>query len=151
MPIPNNLFTRRTDKLIENLKADEGLDDGLPVPVEIFKGVHQLKTQNHVIFVYRRGVTDYLYTQGIAQVDVDGVWTFACLTRHIGDPAQLEDYVSILAANVIAHIAEHKQEPTYWLTLEAGPHEAVSARDELNQYWELERIPVLMTFSEEIY
>lgn len=149
MPIPDDFFDSRTDKLIENLKGDESLVHSLPESVQVLKGPPRLSTAKFAIYVYR-GRSEYTYTQGEQQIDADGIWTIACATRQAFDPALLEEYVSIMAAIVVRNIAAHQQEADLWLTITPGPHDPRTIRDRNNQYWELEEIPVMMTFDEEL-
>lgn len=149
MPIPDDFYNARTDKLIENLRTDEALQLSLPEEVKVLKGPPRLSTGKFLIFVYR-GRAEYAYTQGEQQIDADGAWLMTCLTRQAFDPALLEEYVGIMAAIVIRNISEHVQEPGLWLTITPGPHDPRTVRDVKDQFWEQEEIPVMMVWEEDL-
>ncbi len=148
---PSNLFVRVTDTIIANLRDDQNLSEGLSEEVRVFKGPRRLASvaDRHAVFVYRSGIDNWEYFMGDQQVEVDGVWAVTLATRYVGDPERLDDYVSILAANVLRNLMFFKQ-TDYWLTGTPGPSTCVEGRDEEDQSWEIELIPFLVKWYEEL-
>lgn len=148
---PSNLFVRVTDEIVANLRADENLSEGLSEGVVVFKGPRRLASvaDRHAVFVYRSGLDNWEYWMGDQQVEIDGVWAVTCVTRHVGDPEQLEDYVSTLAANVLRNLMWFKQTDN-WLTGTPGPSTCVTGRGEEDQSWEIELIPFLLNWNQEL-
>lgn len=148
MSIDSDFFDKRTDKLVELLDADVLLDRDLPSAVLVYKSPQQISTENHVVFVWRMGVDDYEYSMGGQQIRVQATWAIAALTRTIGDPAELERQVSILAANVVRHFGANLQVAGYWDLAQLQSSSADTVRTVEGQTWELEIIPVQLTFEE---
>ena len=150
MAIDSDLFDKRTDKLVANLKADTLLDRDLPGGVSVYKSPQQVATENRVVFVWRAGVDSYEYSMGGQQVKIMATWNIACLTRVTGDPAELERQCGILAANLVHHFGQHIQESGYWEFAQPQSSSADTVRTVEGQSWELELIGLQLTFEEEL-
>lgn len=149
MSIDSDLFDKRTDKLVANLIADTLLDRDLPGRVGVYKSPEQVATENHIVYVWRTGVDSYAYSMGAAQqVKIVATWGIAAFTRMVGDPAELERQCSILAANLVRHFGDHVQEAGYWEFAQPQGSTADTVRTTDNQTWELEMIPLQLTFEE---
>jgi len=146
--IESNLFTKRTARIVELLNDFEHLGENLPGgKVHIIAGVEQPQLFQYAVFVYRARVTGYGYWMGQQGTDFAAMWALACITKHLANPAALEHDVSTLAANVIRCLSEARQDPL-WDSLVPQPSDAVTMRDEANQCWEIEVIPVTIKWQE---
>jgi len=148
MSIDSDLFDKRTDKLVELLKADTLLDRDLPSGVTVYKSPQKITTENHVIFIWRMGIDDYEY-RGLQQVRIEATWAIAALTRKVGDPEELERQISILAANIVRHFMDNIQVANFWQLALLQSSSADTVRTVEGQTWELELIPVQLTFEED--
>lgn len=135
-------FDKRTDKLVELLKADTYLHEGLPAHPVIHKGPPLTMPETVAIYVFRARVDNPEYWMGMQGSDFVATWAVVGVLRHAGDPEQLEAYVSILAANIMRNIIAHRQVAGYWDVATPGPSEATRTRTNQNQTFEVEAIPV---------
>lgn len=150
MPIGTDLFDRITDRLVEHLREDDSLGDGLPGTVEVYKGYPRPAGNESAVWVHRAAIPESLYTQGMDQVDMTGRWNVVCLTRLPGDNERLEQLASRLAANVWRCICENKLDRGYWITATPRASAAVVRRDQKQQLLELETIGVEVEFEADI-
>jgi len=146
--IEADLFTKRTARIIELLSDFEYLAEGLSGDtVRIFSGVELQQLYQHAVFVCRTRVVSYGYWVGQQGTDFEVVWSLACITKHFGSPATLEHNVSTLAANVIRCLSQARQDPL-WDSMVPQASDAVTMRDDTDQTWEVEVIPVLIKWQE---
>jgi len=141
------LFDRITDRLVQILSTDPDLMGGLEAPVGVHKGVRRMGPEAACVFVFRASVEDWGYWTGEHGTDVKAGWALVCMVRHLGDPEGLEQMVARLTANVARVMLKHKGEAGYWTTAQLGASDAVPFRDEKNQSFEMETVPVVISFS----
>lgn len=146
LDIHSKFFDDITDGIVEMFTEDETLDENLPEPIHIYKGPQLLGVETFAEFVFRGRVTSYEYTMGGEQVDIEAEWMVVCVTRHFGEPDVLESYVSIHAANVVRCIIANRRKPLLWNVAVPGPSVVVVVRDEEDQGFEVETIPVRISF-----
>jgi len=146
--LANTMYDDRTNKLLELLRDDDELHEGLPEKPAILKGPPRFSPQVCQIYVYRERVNAPGYWMGLQGSDFVGQWIIACVVRHAGDPEQLEKYMSIMAANVMRNIIDNRQVASYWDVATPGPSTATRARGEKNQTWEIEAIPVILQWQD---
>ena len=132
------------NKFINNLKNDAELSDGLPEQIQIYKGVRRIKNVSHkfALFVYRERNSEPNYHLGSQQYDVEPILNLVCLIRSPFDPEKIEEYTNNFASNVLNHIFEHKIENGYWAYAKHMGSTAVTIRDDKQQDYEIEIIPV---------
>jgi len=142
MAIESDLYTAVTKRIVEILKGDTRLGRDLPTTVQVEKGpFREVPGPDNLVFVYRQRLGTEFW-QGMEGVDVDVVYGLDLVTRALADPEELEERCSILAANVLAIIADHRSEPGYWIVKSFGPSVAYSVRRGEQHVVELERVPV---------
>ena len=142
MAIESDLYTAVTQRIVEILKGDERLSRDLPTTVQVEKGpFREVPGPDALVFVYRSRLGTEFW-QGLEGVDVDVVYALELVTRVLGDPEEMEDRCSILAANLLAIIADHRSEPGYWILQSFGPSVAYNVRRGEQHVAELERVPV---------
>lgn len=148
--IPYDMFWRRTCKIIELLEASAELGEGLPERPVVEAGLPRLATVHYAVYVHRWRVSMWGHWMGIQGEDLEGTWSATCVTRQAGDPAELERATSVLAANVgrVLCDPENKGVTGYWDALEILASTAVSRRDQANQTYEVEAIPVRLKWQE---
>jgi hypothetical protein len=132
----------RTNKLIDLLEADAYLHEGLPDKPVVLKGPPRQSPAQVQVYVFRERVNAPDYWLGMQGSDWVAQWTIACIVRVAGDPAKLEEYMSVLACNVMRCIAANRQVAGFWDVATPGPSVAIRARDDRNQTYEIEGIPV---------
>ena len=142
-----DLFDRITDRLVALLAADADLSAGIDAEVSVRKGVRRVGPGEVCVFVFRARVDDWGYWAGEAGTDVEATWALVCVARHQGDPEALEQLVSRLAANLCRVMLKHKLEAGYWTTAQLLGSDAVQFRDDKNQTYEMETVPVTIRFS----
>ena len=145
----DNEFVARTDRIIEILRKDTGLQgpyQNVGEELLVYKGVRRLDTGRNSIWVHRRGTDQWGYWQGIEGADVVATWELTCICRHVGEPDELEDAVALLSVRVVrAIINGHKIDPL-WDTAQVMPSQATTVRTEENQFYEIETIPVQLSW-----
>lgn len=147
----SDIFAKRTDEIVRILRDDPDLGEMLPYAVDVYKGPRLNATGRGEVWVWRSGVDDTTYTEGGAQIIFEGTWAVACVTRWAMEPDVLEDYVSILAANVYRCLAAHALNPGYWGKGLVGGNAALpTIRDTDDQAWEIDIIDFLVEFEETI-
>ena len=142
MAIGSDLYTRVTDRIVEILQGDERLSRDLPSTVQVEKGpFREIPGPDALTFVYRArtGADWWMGEQG---VDVDATWHLQAVTRVLGDPETLEERCSILAANLLAVMSDHKNEGGYFVLQAWSPSQAVSVRRKEQHVYEIELLPV---------
>ena len=147
MAFSYDLFDRITDRLVLILDTAEDLSEGLDFRVGVHKGVRRLGPEQACVFVFRASVEQWGYWMGEKGTDVKASWAIVCVVRHLAEPEVLEQLVARMAANVCRVMLRHKSEPGYWSTAQLGASDAVHFRDDKNQSFEMETIPVLVSFA----
>jgi hypothetical protein len=147
MAFSYELFDRITDRLVLILETAEALHEGLETRVVVHKGVRRMGPETLCVYVFRAGVDDWGYWSGESGTDVKAPWALVCVAKHQGDPEVLEQLVARLTANVARVLLQHKQEPGYWTTAALQASDAVQFRDDKNQTYEMETVPVVISFS----
>ena len=145
MSIGSDLYTNVTSRLVEIISGDERLSRDLPSPVRVEQGpFREIAGPDCLVFAYRAqiGASWWMGAQG---VDVDATWHLETVVRALGDPEELERRCSILTANLLAIMSDHKNEGGYWVVTTWGPSIAFSVRGRGGEHvFEMERIPVGM-------
>ena len=140
--IESDLYSQVTSRIVEILKADERLSRDLPSPVQVESApFYEIVGPDALVFV-SRARAEGLWWMGEQGVDIDSTWQFEAVTRVIGDPVTLEERTSILAANLLAIMSDHKLEPGMWVLQSWGPSIAYSVRKDGQHVYELEWFPV---------
>ncbi len=151
--VNTDFWTRRTQQIVANLYDDEMLNEGLGEhSVEIYPGYPRLGMDQFAIFVYRATDDEDEYAMGGGIVTIAATWQIVCIARHVGDPAELETIVSRFSANVHRSLWEHMGPQLHedghmlWEVAQTGAADAAEIRTEEDQYYEIERIPLQLTF-----
>jgi len=162
--VSSDFWTARTDAIIANLREDEMLAERLDgETVHIYKGFPRLGTDAFAVFVYRAGrpragqltsakqdEDEYSLSGGI--ITLKASWHIVCVTRHAGDPGRLDDYISILSANVHRSLWRNRGPAvdgagnTLWSVAITRVSDAATVRDEEDQHYEVETIPLQLVF-----
>ena len=147
MAFSYDLFDRITNRIVTVLETAPELSEGLEFRVGVHKGVRRMGAEQACVYVFRASVEDWGYWMGEQGTDVKAGWALVCMVRHLGDPEALEQMVARLAANVGRIMLQHKSDPGYWSVAQLGSSDAVQFRDEKNQSYEMETVPVVVAFS----
>jgi len=140
-------FDRVTDRLVEILRDAPELNEQLPERVEVFKGPRRVPLGGQSVHVGRVGTGDWDYWTGGQGSDYSLDYWVACVTRHLGEPEELERRISVLAANVVRVLLGHMGEDGYWTTLQVIDSKANQMRTEREQTLEVEIIPLRIMLS----
>ena len=142
MAIGSDLYSQVTSRIAEILKGDDRLEAGLPSRPEVHGcPFYEIVGPDSLVFV-SRARAEALWWMGEQGVDIDSTWQLEAVTRVLGDPETLEERTSILAANLLAIMSDHKLEPGMWVLQSWGPSIPYSVRKDGQHVYELEWFPV---------
>jgi len=144
----HEFLQRITERIGAILEDDARLSEGLGATPVIATSPRRLDFLSHAIYVFRGGIDGYDYHMGEDGCDFTATWYISCINRRVGDPEALESLVSYLTANVIRIMLDHKSETDYWTSAVLQASDAVPMRGEKDQSFEIETIPIEITWSE---
>ena len=133
-----------TERLARILAEDERMGEGLREQPVILLGPPRISALNapYAIFVYRARGAEPAYASGIRGVDEVMYWELGLLVQRAGDPAELEQALSILLANIHRVLYDYRAHPPLWSVLRVLGSRAGNLRSEMEQTHELEIVDV---------
>jgi hypothetical protein len=150
--LTSDFWNVRTDRIITNLREDRMLNEDLDgAQVQVYKGYPRYDTDKFAVFVYRSTGDEDEYSMGGDKVAMTATWAVVCISRHAGEPEELERLSSTFSANVLRNLMRHKQVvdedgDTLWTTGTPGAADAATVRSEDDQVYEVELIPYVLWF-----
>ena len=129
-----------TERLARILAEDERMGEGLREQPVILLGPPRISALNapYAIFVYRARGAEPAYASGIRGVDEVMLWELGLLVQRVGDPAEVEQALSILLANTYRVLYDYRADPPHWTTLRVLGTRGGELRSESEQSYELE-------------
>ena len=137
-------YSQITDRLAEILATDERIGEGLRERPTVLLGPPRVRALNapYAIFVYRSRAGEPAYASGVRGVDEVMYWELGLLVQRAGDPAELEQALSILLANIHRVLYDYRAHPPLWSVLRVLGSRAGNLRSEMEQTHELEIVDV---------
>jgi len=151
MSIDSDLYTATTAHLVELLAndAEQRLTRGVDHAVGVHTGPHHSARQlgeNQTVYVWRSRIGADFW-MGAAGLDVDVVYALQLRTKVVADPEEMERQMSALAANVLAIVADARNEAGYWTIRAVGPSQVYTELKDRNRVAEIEMLPVGLKLS----